>query len=90
MDKSTLYMIVIGALAGYVAGNLFKGENYGLLGNIVIGVIGSVLGGFIFSFFNVKLQAGFIGSLVTATVGAIVALWLIQKISGSGRSRSRR
>jgi len=42
-------MIVIGALAGYVAGNLFKGENYGLLGNIVIGVIGSVLGGFIFN-----------------------------------------
>ena len=85
MDKSSIYMIIIGALAGYVAGILYKGENYGLLGNIVIGVIGSVVGGYIFRLLNVKLEAGFIGSLVTATVGAIVALWLIQKISGGSR-----
>jgi len=89
MDKSSIYMVIIGALAGYVAGNLYKGENYGLLGNIVIGVIGSVVGGYIFKLLNIKLDNGFIGSLVTATVGAIVALWLIQRISGGNRRRSR-
>lgn len=89
MDKSSIYMVIIGALAGYVAGNLYKGENYGLLGNIVIGVIGSVVGGYLFKLLNIKLDNGFIGSLVTATVGAIVALWLIQRISGGNRRRSR-
>lgn len=89
MDKSSIYMVIIGALAGYVAGNLYKGENYGFLDNIVIGVIGSVVGGYLFKLLNIKLDNGFIGSLVTATVGAIVALWLIQRISGGNRRRSR-
>lgn len=71
-----IVFLILGALAGWLAGNIMKGRGFGLLGNIVVGIVGSVLGGFLFR--AVGLQAfGFIGSLITATVGAVVLLYLV-------------
>lgn len=71
-----IVFLILGALAGWLAGNIMKGRGFGLLGNIVVGIVGSVLGGFLFR--AVGLQAfGFIGSLITATVGAVVLLYLL-------------
>ena len=66
--------IVLGLLAGAIAGRLVQGRGYGCLGNIVVGLIGSLVGGFLFSRLDVAAGVGFWGSLVTATVGAIVFL----------------
>lgn len=77
-----ILFLIIGALAGWLAGNIMKGRGFGVLGNIVVGIVGSVLGGMLFG--ALGLQAfGFIGSLVTATVGAIVLLYLISLIKKS-------
>ncbi len=87
MDKSTIYQIIIGAIAGYLGGMLYKGQTLGLLGNIVVGIIGGVIGGVLFKLLNLQIQTGFIGTLVVSTVGAIVTLFVIQQMSGRSRRR---
>lgn len=71
-----LIFIVIGAAAGWLAGVLMEGRGYGLVGNIIIGIIGAIAGGFLFGLL------GLIGSIVTAIVGAALLLllaWVITK-----------
>ena len=58
---SLLIFLAIGAVAGWLAGQVLKGGGYGLLGNIVIGVIGSVVGGYLFGLFSIA-AGGLIGS----------------------------
>lgn len=74
--------LIIGALAGWIAGNIMKGRGFGLLGNIVVGIVGAFLGGFLFGLLGLA-SFGFIGSLVTATVGAIVLIYVVSLIKRS-------
>jgi uncharacterized membrane protein YeaQ/YmgE (transglycosylase-associated protein family) len=77
VDGHCLFVfLVIGALAGWIAGKLMGGGGFGLLGNIAVGVVGAVLGGFIFDFVGVT-AGGFIDSLITAVVGAAILLFVI-------------
>ena len=78
MDGSIgwLWFIIIGILAGFVAGRLMRGGGFGILVNLVVGIIGAVIGGWVFGLSNVA-GGGIIGSLVTPTVGAIILLWII-------------
>jgi uncharacterized membrane protein YeaQ/YmgE (transglycosylase-associated protein family) len=71
-----LWFIIIGIVAGFVAGKLMRGGGFGLLVNLVVGIIGAVLGGWVFGLLGIT-TTGIIGSLITATVGAIILLWLI-------------
>jgi len=72
-----LYFLVIGAVAGWLAGQLTRGHGFGLLGDIVVGIIGALLGGFLFGLLGLR-SFSLIGSLVTATVGAIVLLYVVR------------
>ncbi|MDX1680503.1 MAG: GlsB/YeaQ/YmgE family stress response membrane protein [Akkermansiaceae bacterium] len=74
-----IWFILIGALAGWLAGKITKGKGFGILGNILLGVVGAVLGGFLFSLLGLSSH-GFIGSLVTALAGALVLLWILGKL----------
>ncbi len=76
-----LIFLAIGAVAGWLAGTIMKGGGSGLLGNIIIGVIGAVLGGVLFGLLGIK-AAGLIGEIVTATVGALLLLFIISKVKG--------
>lgn len=77
MEVQSLFIfLVIGALAGWIAGNLMRGGGFGLLGNVAVGVVGAVLGGFVFDFVGVS-AGGFVGSLITAVVGAAILLFAI-------------
>lgn len=71
-----ILFLIIGAVAGWLAGNIMKGRGFGVLGNIVVGIVGSFLGGMLFGALGLK-AFGLIGSLITATVGAVVLLYLI-------------
>lgn len=71
-----IYFLLIGALAGWLAGTVMKGRGFGVLGNIVVGIVGGVLGGFIFGLLGLA-ATGLIGSLVTAFVGAVALLALV-------------
>jgi uncharacterized membrane protein YeaQ/YmgE (transglycosylase-associated protein family) len=77
---SLLWFILIGALAGWLAGRITKGKGFGLIGNIVVGILGAVLGGWLFKVMGVYIDGALIGSLVTAVFGAIVLLYMITLI----------
>lgn len=77
---SLLYFLIIGAAAGWLASQIMKSRTYGLLGNIIVGVLGAILGGWLFDFLGVSVGGDLLGSLLTALVGAIVLLWLLRMI----------
>lgn len=76
---SFLWFILIGLCAGWLAGQFMKGSGYGLVGNLIVGVIGAILGGVLFSALGLDPK-NLIGSLVTATVGAVVLIALLRMI----------
>jgi uncharacterized membrane protein YeaQ/YmgE (transglycosylase-associated protein family) len=74
-----VWFLIIGIVAGWLAGKIMRGGGFGLIGDLVVGVIGALLGGFLFGLLGLSAN-GLIGSLVTATVGAVVLLFLIHLI----------
>ncbi|MGC3874007.1 GlsB/YeaQ/YmgE family stress response membrane protein [Halomonas sp. GXIMD04776] len=71
--------LIIGGLAGWIAGNIMRGGGFGIFGNVGVGIVGAVLGGLLFRLLGLH-AGGFIGSLVTATVGAVLLLWIVSKV----------
>jgi len=77
-----VWFIAIGVVAGWLAGLMTRGRGFGLLGDFVIGVIGALVGGFLFRLVGLAAY-GMIGSLITATVGAIVLLALVRLLKSA-------
>jgi uncharacterized membrane protein YeaQ/YmgE (transglycosylase-associated protein family) len=77
--EGLLVFLAIGAIAGWLASLLIKGGGYGLLGNVVIGVVGATIGGSIFSALGIA-SGGLLGAIATATVGAAVLLFIVRLI----------
>ncbi len=80
--RGLLYFLVIGVIAGWLAGQLTRGRGFGLLGDIVVGIIGAMVGGFLFGLVGLASYS-FIGSLVTATVGAIILLYVVRLLKSA-------
>ncbi|KQB95950.1 hypothetical protein AL073_13740 [Loktanella sp. 1ANDIMAR09] len=78
--QSILVIIIIGAIAGWLAGQLIRGFGFGLLGNIVVGVLGAFVAGLIFPVIGLGLGGGLIGSIIHATLGAVILLFLIRLV----------
>lgn len=74
-----LGFLLIGLIAGWIAGELMKGRGFGIVGDIVVGIIGAFIGGFLFRAVGITAY-GFVGSLVMATIGAVVLLFLISLV----------
>lgn len=72
-----LTTIIIGAVAGWLGSLIFKGSSLGIIGNIVIGIIGSFVGGWIFGQLGISLGTGLVGAILTGAAGAIVILFLL-------------
>jgi uncharacterized membrane protein YeaQ/YmgE (transglycosylase-associated protein family) len=68
--------IIIGGIAGWLAGKLMKGGGFGIVVNVLLGIVGSVIGGWLFGLVGIR-TGGIIGSLASATVGAIVLLAMV-------------
>jgi len=75
-----LWFLVVGLVAGWLAGILVKGGGFGVVGDIVVGVIGALLGGWLFGMFGASTGGGLVGSIVVATVGAVVLLFILRLI----------
>ena len=73
-----IVFLIIGAIAGWLAGVVMKGGGFGLLVDIIVGIVGSVIGGWLFGLMGVSAGGGMIGSIVAATIGAIVLLFVIR------------
>jgi uncharacterized membrane protein YeaQ/YmgE (transglycosylase-associated protein family) len=68
--------LAVGLVAGWLAGQIMKGKGFGLIGNMIVGVVGAIFGGVIFGVLGLS-PSGTMGSLLTATVGAIVLLYAL-------------
>ena len=72
-----LWFLIIGVVAGWLAGQLMKGGGYGLIGDLVLGIVGAFVGGWILGWAGVT-TGGLIGRLVSATFGAVVLVFLVR------------
>lgn len=75
--------IVIGLLAGWLAGVIMPGRGYGLVGDLIVGLIGALIGGFIVGLLAPGSSFGFIGSLVIALVGACILVAILHAVTGN-------
>lgn len=76
-----LYSIIVGILAGYIASRIRGNENKGCLINLIIGALGGLVGGWLFSLLGIT-TTGCLGEIITAVVGSVVVLWLFSLLSG--------
>jgi uncharacterized membrane protein YeaQ/YmgE (transglycosylase-associated protein family) len=74
---SLLVFLLVGAIAGWLAGLIVRGFGFGLIGNIVVGIIGALVAGYLFPRLGVGLPAGIIGEILSAAVGAVIVLVII-------------
>jgi uncharacterized membrane protein YeaQ/YmgE (transglycosylase-associated protein family) len=75
-----VWFILVGLVAGWLAGQLVKGGGFGVVGDIVVGVLGALLGGFLFSLAGFSWGGGLIGAIIVATVGAVILILLLRFI----------
>ncbi len=75
-----LYLLVVGFVAGWLAGKVMKGGGYGVVMDIVLGILGAIVGGWIFGALNIWPGGGIIGGILVAFVGAIVLVWVTRLI----------
>ncbi|HZK05081.1 MAG TPA: GlsB/YeaQ/YmgE family stress response membrane protein [Actinomycetaceae bacterium] len=77
--------LIVGGLAGWLASVIMKSDNsFGIIGDIVIGIIGGMLGGFLLSLVGLQGTGSWIGTFVTALLGAVVLIWLLHRFTGRG------
>ena len=72
--------LIIGVVAGWLAGMLVKGGGFGLIGDIVVGVIGAFIGGWLAGVLHIPLGSGLIPSIITATVGAVLLIFVLRMV----------
>ncbi len=72
-----IWFIIIGIVAGFLAGQLMKGKGFGLVVNLLVGIGGAILGGWLFGVLDLSFGDGIIGSLIVSFLGAVVLLFII-------------
>lgn len=75
-----IWYLVIGVVAGWLAGQISRGGGFGLWGDLIVGVVGALIGGFLFGLLGIKTYST-IGAIITSTIGAIVLLWGLRLFS---------
>ena len=78
--SALVWFLIIGLIAGWLAGKVMRGGGFGVVGDMIVGVIGAFLGGWLFSLLGVSAGGGLIGSIIVAFVGALVLLFLLRLI----------
>ena len=79
MVGGLLWWAIVGLIAGFLAGKVMKGGGFGVIMDIVIGIIGALIGGWVFGLLGIS-AGGLIGSIIVAFVGACILLWLVRLI----------
>ena len=72
--------LIIGAVAGWLAGTLVKGGGFGLIGDIIVGIIGAVIGGWLAGVLHISIGGGLVSTIITATLGAVILIFILRMI----------
>ena len=80
MEYGIIAWLVIGAIAGWLAGQVVKGGGFGLIVDIIVGIVGAMIGGFLAGMLGISTGGGIIGSIIVAFVGAVILLLILRLI----------
>lgn len=75
--ESIIVLLVIGAIAGWLAGLIMQGRGFGLIGNIVVGIVGAFIGTFLLNALGISLGTGWVSAIVGSVIGAVILLFII-------------
>lgn len=78
--ESLIIFLIVGAVAGWLAGQLVKGYGFGLLGNIVVGIVGAFIAGWLFPAIGISIGGGILAAIIHATIGAVILLVLLRLV----------
>ena len=83
--ESLLVILLIGAIAGWLAGQIVQGTGFGLVGDIIIGIIGAFIASWLFPQLGLRLGTGIASQIIAATIGAVLLLFIMRLVRRSGR-----
>lgn len=84
-NETLLVVVLVGIVAGWLAGKIVDGGGFGLIGDLIVGVAGAFIGDWLLPRLNIHLGIGIVALIINATIGAIVLLAIIRAVSGRGR-----
>jgi uncharacterized membrane protein YeaQ/YmgE (transglycosylase-associated protein family) len=86
--ESLLVIIMVGVVAGWLAGQLVRGVGFGLIGDLIIGIVGALIGNWLLPRLGIQLGVGIVSAIINATIGAVVLLLIVRLVrGGTGRGR---
>ncbi|MDB5657117.1 MAG: Transglycosylase-associated protein [Tardiphaga sp.] len=85
--ESLLVVIIIGIVAGWLAGQIVRGAGFGLIGDLIIGILGAFIGSWLLPKLGIHLGVGVVREIVNATIGAVLLLLVIRLVRGGGFRR---
>jgi len=88
-NQSLLVIILVGIVAGYLAGRVMRGGGFGLIGDLIVGLIGAFIGDWLLPQLGIHLGTGIIALILNAFIGAVVLLLILRLVSGGGFGRAR-
>jgi uncharacterized membrane protein YeaQ/YmgE (transglycosylase-associated protein family) len=84
-SESLLVILLVGLVAGWLAGQIVRGTGFGLIGDVIVGVIGAFIGGWLLPQLSIHLGVGIVSAIINAVVGAIVLLLIVKLVGGRSR-----
>jgi uncharacterized membrane protein YeaQ/YmgE (transglycosylase-associated protein family) len=78
--EGILIILVVGAVAGWLAGLIVRGAGFGLIGDIIVGIVGAFIAGWLLPRLGIHIMSGMIGAIIDATIGAIILLLVIRLV----------
>ena len=84
-SESILVIIVVGIIAGWLAGLIVQGTGLGVIGDLIIGIVGAFIGDWVLPRVGIHLGTGIVSAIINATIGAVILLLLIRLVRGGGR-----
>ena len=82
--QSLLVIIIVGIVAGWLAGLIVQGGGFGVIGDLIIGVVGAFIGDILFAQLHIHFGTGLVSAIINATIGAVVLLFILRLVSGFG------
>ena len=86
--STVIWWLIIGLIAGFLASMVMRGGGYGIVGDIIVGIIGAFLGGWLFSLLGIGAGGGLIGSIIVAFIGACILIAILRAVSGGFTRRT--
>ena len=83
-SQSLLIILLVGIVAGWLAGQIMRGAGFGLVGDLIIGIIGAFIGSWLFPQLGIHLGAGIVAAIINATIGAMLLLFVLSLLRGRG------